>query len=233
MKFTNVRVTGFENAFIGMRLPMCMSAEEAQSKCDSVFLPEFKAGPKDLDLARRLIAADKAKSYGQPNSKYLRMIHVQMAITAPMYWWKEFDTYKVGTVRNSSSTMHRLTNKEIELSDFEMDDYEGNLVAYNKDGTLNTSEDGDFVTVGEEFESVVSACEQLRKNFMATKDKRYWKELIRILPSSYMQTAMVDLDYATLRNMLLQRGNHKLTEWHTFCSFIKELPYFDELINNI
>ena len=207
MKFENTKVYGFENAIIGMRLPMCKDFQEAKEKCDSVkpFRPEFNddfiIGKKDADLMKRLIKADENAS-GQPNSKFLRMIHVQVAITAPLYWWKEADTYKVATVSNSTSTMHRLTNYPITQDCFEVPIFED---------TLNKLED-------------------LRLEYLETKNKDLWKQLIVNLPESWLQTRMFDCNYATLRNIYIQRKNHKLTEWHDFCDWIKTLPLAKELL---
>ena len=209
MKFENTKVTGFENAIIGMRLPMCKDFQEAKEKCDSEFgwNSDFsqwgvqKIGEKDLDLMKRLIKADENAS-GQPNSKFLRMIHVQVAITAPLYWWKEADTYKVATVSNSTSTMHRITNYPITQDCFEVPIFED---------TLNKLED-------------------LRLEYLKTKNKDLWKQLIANLPESWLQTRMLDCNYATLRNIYAQRRNHKLTEWHDFCDWIKTLSLAKELL---
>lgn len=225
MKFENTKVFGFENAIIGMRLPMCKDFTEAKSKvnsdtddCKPQILHE-----DDLDLMKRLIKADKNAS-GQPNSKFLRMIHVQVAITAPLYFWSEADTYKIATVSNSTSKMHRITNYPITKDCFEMSDY--------SDVRFVDEEDDCYGMLNGYWDSLIYICELLRQKFNETKDKRYWKELIRLLPESWLQTRMFDCNYATLRNIYAQRKNHKLIEWHTFCDWIKSLPYSKELLTD-
>lgn len=204
MKFENTRVFGFENAIVGMRLPMCKDFSEARIKSDSFeerFNGNYCIGEKDLDLMKRLIKADK-NGGGQPNSKFLRMIHVQVAVTAPLYWWKEADTYKIATVTNSTSTMHRLTNYPITQECFELPI----------------------------FEDTLKKLEDLRLEYVETKNKDVWKQLIVNLPESWLQTRMFDCNYATLRNIYHQRKGHKLTEWHVFCDWITTLPYTEELL---
>ena len=221
MKIEGTRVWGFENATIGMRLPMSLNYEEAKSKCDSAIYEDgtpLTIGKSDLKVMKNLVNADNLDGYtGAPNSKYLRMIHVQVAVTAPLYWWKEMDTYKICTVRNSSSTMHKLASTPITMDCFEMDDFTPLIDNFKIDLSWQT---------------VVSYLEQLRQKYNETKDKRYWKELIRLLPESWLQTSVLDLNYETLRNIYAWRKNHKLTEWHTFCDWIRILPYAEELILN-
>ena len=221
MKIEGTRVWGFENATIGMRLPMSLNYEEAKSKCDSAIYEDgtpLTIGESDLKVMKNLINADDLDDRtGAPNSKYLRMIHVQVAVTAPLYWWKEMDTYKICTVRNSSSTMHKLASTPITMDCFEMDDFTPLIDNFKIDLSWQT---------------VVSYLEQLRQKYNETKDKRYWKELIRLLPESWLQTSVLDLNYETLRNIYAWRKNHKLTEWHTFCDWIRTLPYAEELIVN-
>ena len=221
MKIEGTRVWGFENATIGMRLPMSLNYEEAKSKCDSAIYEDgtpLTIGESDLKVMKNLINADDLDGRtGAPNSKYLRMIHVQVAVTAPLYWWKEMDTYKICTVRNSSSTMHKLASTPITMDCFEMDDFTPLIDNFKIDLSWQT---------------VVSYLEQLRQKYNETKDKRYWKELIRLLPESWLQTSVLDLNYETLRNIYAWRKNHKLTEWHTFCDWIRTLPYAEELIVN-
>lgn len=174
-------------------------------------------GPNDLSLAQRMIAA------GSPNDKFLRQIFVSVDITAPEYWWSQFDTYKVGTVANSTSKMHKLASTPITRDCFEMDDYAKLKVfdrePYNIDGTTEDCWDG-----------IVEICETLRQRYNETKDIKYWKELIRILPESWLQTRTVTMNYANLRGMYHWRKDHKLTEWHTFCEWVKTLPYAEDLI---
>lgn len=229
MKIEGTRVWGFENATIGMRLPMSLNYEEAKSKCDSTVYKDgtpLAIGESDLKVMKNLINTDNLEGHtGAPNSKYLRMIHVQVAVTAPLYWWKEMDTYKICTVRNSSSTMHKLANTPITMDCFEMDDFENidwKDTKYSNLTNVNVS----IWTV------LIKNLEGLRQKYNETKDKRYWKELIRILPESWLQTSVLDLNYETLRNIYAWRKNHKLTEWHTFCDWIKTLPYAEELILN-
>lgn len=241
MKFENTEVIGFENAIIGARLPMCKDLQEVKEKSDTGWIDDWKdgefykgdrldqdseagvvkvIGKKDLDLLKRLINADD--KIGQPNSKFLRMIHAQVCITAPLYWWKEMDTYKVGTVANSTSTMHRIANYPITMDCFEMDDFDNYVTVTNN----NFDQDCINFIWGD----VIRICEELRQKYNETKDKRYWKELIRLLPESWLQTRMFDCDYATLRNIYCWRKNHKLTEWHSFCKWVEKLPYAKELI---
>ena len=212
MKFENTTVTGIENAIIGLRLPMSKSFEDAKSKSDSVFIPgaisQIKIGDDDLRIVNNLLRADGCGRAGEPNSKFMRMIHVQVAITAPLYWWKEFDTYKVGTVANSTSTMHKLATTPITKDCFEMDDY--------------AELDNGFCT--DMWKSLIEWLEGLRQKYNETKVKAYWKELIRLLPESWLQTRMIDCNYATLRNIYAWRRGHKLTEWHKFCDWICTLP---------
>lgn len=212
MKFENTTVTGIENAIIGLRLPMSKSFEDAKSKSDSVFIPgaisQIKIGDDDLRIVNNLLRADGCGKAGEPNSKFMRMIHVQVAITAPLYWWKEFDTYKVGTVANSTSTMHKLATTPITKDCFEMDDY--------------AELDNGFCT--DMWKSLIEWLEGLRQKYNETKVKAYWKELIRLLPESWLQTRMIDCNFATLRNIYAWRRGHKLTEWHKFCDWICTLP---------
>ena len=178
-------------------------------------------GPKDMDLAQRLIQS------GPEHRKFLRQIIVSFDITAPFYWWKEFDTYKVGTVANSCSTMHKLAAYPIEIDSFEIGDFNPDLVFHTDD-----SGDGDPVDweIRDEIEDHIFFLEKLRQKYNETKDKRYWKELVRWLPEGWLQKRTVTLNYENLRSMWLQRHNHKLTEWHTFCSWIESLPYAEDLI---
>lgn len=218
MKIKTISVSGIEGAVSGMRLAMCVDYDEAKAKSDSVFVPgtisQVKIGADDMRIMQNLVKADSNGRAGQPNSKYLRMIHVQAVVTAPLYWWKEADTYKVGTTANSTSTMHKLATTPITKDCFEMDDY--------------AELDNGFCT--DMWKSLIEWLEGLRQKYNETKDKRYWKELIRLLPESWLQTRMYDLDYATLRNIYTWRKNHKLSEWHTFCDWIKTLPFAEILL---
>ena len=185
-------------------------------------------GPKDMRLARQLIEA------GPEHRKFLRQIFVSMDITAPLYWWKEFDTYKVATVANSTSTMHKLTSKPITLDSFETDDFVN--VTYPKEfqrEDLKSDIDDDFVQM-----CLIPYLEYLRTSYLdMVKDdpegaKVYWKELVRWLPNGWLQTRTWTANYETLRSMYHQRKNHKLTEWHAFCDFLETLPYAREFIIN-
>lgn len=210
IEFENVEVFGFEAAIRGLRSPM-----NSWDKSDSYIhdlTDEFVIGSNDLDLMKKLIAA------GSDHSKFMRMINVTLDITAPLYWWKEFDTYKVGTVRNSCSTMHKIHEKEFTLDDFSFEDFE--------------VEDGE-IFLSDCFKNVVADCEMLRKRFVETGDKKYWRGLIQLLPESYNQRATVQLNYAVLRNMYHSRKNHKLDCWRTFCEWIETLPYAKELICDV
>ena len=221
IEFETVEVFGWEAAIRGMRNPL-----NSWDNSDSVYgtywgdidghecsdRDGFCIGSNDIDLMKKLIAA------GSDHSKFMRMINVTLDITAPLYWWKEFDTYKVGTVRNSCSTMHKIHEKEFTLDDFSFEDFEV------KDGEIFLSDC---------FTNVVADCEMLRKKFVETGDKKYWRGLIQLLPESYNQRATVQLNYAVLRNMYHSRKNHKLDCWRTFCEWIETLPYAKELICDV
>ena len=176
-------------------------------------------GPKDMALAKRLIAG------GPEHRKFLRQIMVSVDITAPLFLWKELDTYKVGTVANSTSTMHKLASTPITRECFEMDDFED--IAYS------TEDNGDSkveITTGDLADTFVEKLEKLRLKYLETKDKRYWKELVRWLPSGWLQTRTITMNYENLRSMYHQRKNHKLTEWHQFCAWVESLPYAADFI---
>jgi hypothetical protein len=185
-------------------------------------------GPKDMKLAKALIAG------GSEHRKFLRQIMVTVDITAPLYWWKEFDTYKVGTVANSTSTMHKLTSKPITLDCFEIDDYDPHDLDIPLDGM-----DGVPVEVSALVQVILDGCENLRKKYLETNDKRYWKELVRWLPEGWLQTRTVTMTYENLLSMRHQREHHKLTEWSgtgyeivtpTFIKFAQNLPYSSDFI---
>jgi hypothetical protein len=208
LKFEFTEVFNFKGAFRGMR-----NAHNSWDNADSVMNDKgfFIIGPNDLALAQRLIKA------GSDHRKFMRQIFVCVDIVAPFYWWKEFDTYKVGTVSNSCSTMHTLTHKEIELSDFSIDDFEI---------------DDDGITLEDMFKNVVADCESLRQKYLYTKDKKYWYGLIRLLPESYNQRRTITLTYEVLRNIRnSDRKTHKLGEWrYDFMDWIDSLPHAEELI---
>lgn len=185
----------------GARNPM-----NSWSRMDSAYDEEgnYVLGPNDLDLAGRLRRA------GSDHRKFIRQIFVSVDITAPMYWWKEYDTYKVATVANSTSTMHRIHRKSFELEDFSCDQM--------------TDETREFM------ELVVARLEQIRLRYLETKSRRDWYDLIQLLPSSYHQMRTCTLNYETLVNIYYARRNHKLEEWHVFCDWVRTLPYARELI---
>jgi hypothetical protein len=218
MKFSNVEIFGFDGALRGMRNPM-----NSWNKSDSYMedYNKFIIGKNDLKLAQTLILA------GNEHRKFMRQIIISVDITAPLYWWKEFDTYKVGTTANSTSSMHKLSTTPITIDCFEIDDYESNLkfeqcVDYEQSQELNIR---NFV------EGLVFDLESLRLKYLETKDVRYWKELIRWLPSSWLQTRTITMSYENARSMYFQRRNHKLSEWSkSFIKWIESLPYAKELI---
>ena len=177
-------------------------------------------GPKDMDLAQRLIKS------GPEHRKFLRQIIVSFDLTAPFYFWKEFDTYKVATVANSCSTMHKLSSYPIDIDNFEIEDFNPDLVFWTND---NGDSPVDY-EIRDHIEDHMFFLEKLRQKYLETKDKRYWKELVRWLPEGWLQKRTITLNYETLRSMWGQRHNHKLTEWHTFCKWIESLPYSSELI---
>lgn len=180
---------------------------------DDTYLSAF-LGPEDLFLAQRLIKS------GPEHRKFMRQIFVSVDITAPLYWWKEMDTYKVATVSNSTSTMHKLASTPITLECFETDDYKPVFAQGNHLNSLNPKD-------------IINYCEELRQLYLQTKDKRYWKELIRWLPEGWLQTRTWTCNYENLLGICSkgQRRNHKLTEWSdAFISFARQLPYAQELI---
>lgn len=224
MKFENTMVTNFENAILGARNPM-----ESHKRMDSFYNKngEYILGPNDLGLMQRLLKASMAQ--GNSHSKFMRQILVSVNITAPLYWWKEADQYRVGVTTNSESTMHRLAKTPITLDCFETDDYDPDLsLAYDrKDDDYDDGLDDISVYV----EDMIMVMENLRKAYLATDDKRYWKELIRLLPEGWLQKRMTTLNYQVLRQMYFDRRHHKLTEWSkSFVEWVKTLPYAEELI---
>lgn len=201
IKLERFEVMNFENAMRGARNPM-----NSWARSDSFYdeSGNFVFGPNDLDLAKRLCAA------GSDHRKFVRMIFVSVDITAPLYWWKEFDTYKVGTVANSTSTMHKIHSKEFSREDFSFDKLD--------ERSLHIAD------------TLIDFMEELRKEYVETKDKALWYDLIQLLPSSYNQMRTVTMNYENLRNMYFARRNHKLDEWHVFADWITSLPYAKELI---
>lgn len=213
MKFEHTKVYNIEDALRGMRNPLASWA-----KSDSEWVDEdYIVGEKDMDLACRLING------GSEHRKFLRQIFVSVDITAPLYWWKEADTYKVGTTANSTSTMHKLASTPITLECFETDDLCINLHTLNS-APLADESMTNFINC------VTQYLEALRLKYKETGDKRYWKELVRWLPNGWLQTRTWTATYEVLRNMYHQRDNHKLSEWHSFNEWVKTLPYAQEFI---
>lgn len=231
IKIENVEVYGWEAAIRGMRNPLNSWANSDsfcvpnfddcgmcpdRGKCSFIFEQDGKPyrsgiGPNDLALMKKLGEA------GPDHGKFLRMITVTEDITAPLYWWKEFDTYKVGTVANSCSTMHKIHAKEFDVNDFSHEHVEeltGDDYNMSYDFLLRT----------------VDILNYYRKKFLETNDKKYWWQMIQLLPSSYNQRRTVQLNYAVLKNIYHARRNHKLDCWVQFCQFIETLPYAKELI---
>ena len=167
-------------------------------------------GPKDMNLAQRLISA------GPEHYKFLRQIQVSFDITAPFYWWKEFDTYKVGTTANSCSTMHTIHKKEFSYKDFETE--------------FMISTGGETYETMDWLDKTIDLLNHYREKYLATKDKMYWYQLIKILPESYLQKRTITMNYAVLRNIIKQRKGHKLAEWRYFIDEMRNLPYAEELI---
>ena len=198
IKIEKVRVSGFEEAIRGMRNPY-----ESWEKSDSDGL---SIGPKDADLMQNL-----AKG-GPVEAKYRRMIVVWVDVTAPLYWWKEFDTYKVGTVANSCSTMHTIHKKE-----FTLDDFSHEHLIFEYDGKERTH----CSALG----NTINELNYAREAYLKTKDKKYWYQMIQLLPSSYNQKRTVMLNYEVLVNIYQWRNGHKLDEWKDFCKWIESLPY--------
>ena len=219
IKVDNVAIWGFKHAIRGMRNPL-----NSWDKSDSYFEDDidvnskaFSLGENDLDLMKRLFNA------GPEYRKYLRQIFVSMDITAPLYWWKEFDTYKVGTVANSCSTMHKIAAKEFELDDFSHEHLEP---LYFQDG--NIACDGyDFK---QNLKDTIRNLNMARKMYNETKDKRYWWQMIQLLPTSYNQKRTVTMNYENVITMINQRTNHKLDEWNDFVAILKDFRYVKELM---
>lgn len=201
IKIENTEVYGWEAAIRGMRNPM-----NSWDKSDTIFDGDkWCMGENDLRLMKSLSEA------GNDHAKFLRMINVTMDITAPLYWWKEFDTYKVGTVANSCSTMHKIQDKEFTLEDFSIEHLSNDVIE-------------------NPFNTIISCLNFFRELYLLNKDKDDWWQMIQLLPSSYNQKRTVQLNYAVLKNMYFARRNHKLDCWVDFCKMIETLPYAKELI---
>ena len=192
-----VDVWGFEHAVRGMRNPL-----NSWERSDSTFEP-VEIGQKDHDLMTRLSRG------GSPHRKFFRQIMVSLDITAPLYWWKEFDTYKVGTTANSCSTMHTIQKNEFTMDDFSVDHLDAVTKQY--------------------MEAVINSLNINRQKFLDSKDKKYWWNMIQLLPTSFNQKRTVTMNYENLLNILEYRKGHKLDEWNIFCDWIMSLPYSDLL----
>lgn len=205
IKLENTEVMGWKAAIQGMRNPL-----NSWDKSDSVFYHDIygnSIGSNDYDLMKRL------RNAGTDHRKFMRMIAVYVDITAPLYWWKEFDTYKVGTVANSCSTMHKIADKEFERDDFSHEHLFDFMVG-----------DVTFLPI-DILDYTIDCLNMCRERYLKTKDKEYWWQMIQLLPSSYNQRRTVMLNYEVLANIHRSRKNHKLDEWHVFCDWIKGLPY--------
>ena len=203
LKCERTAVMNLENALRGMRNPM-----NSWAKSDSYYDgDEYVIGEADLDLAKRL-----ARS-GTDHRKYLRMIFVSVDVTGPLYWWKEYDTYKVGTVANSTSTMHKIHAKPFGREDFSCDRMSEAALAC--------------------LDHTIEVLEERRLKFLETKDTAYWHDMIQLLPSSYNQMRTTTLNYENLVNIYFARRNHKLPEWHVYCDWIRSLPYAEDLITGV
>lgn len=194
---------------------------DSHVKSDSIFYPTVKIGENDMNLAKRLISA------GPEHRKFLRQIMVSVDITGSLFWLKEFDTYKIGTTANSSSTMHTIMRNPITIDNFEMDDY-SHMLSLDK-YTCVHGDEAEFV-IDDAWEDVLTICNKLRDKYLETKDKRYWKELIRILPESWLQTRTITMNYENLYSIVRQRTGHKLTEWAKFIEWVSTLPYANEFL---
>lgn len=241
MKFKNTEVWGFEHAIRGMRNPfeswnksdsfLCSGGDNFRDcksdcgKCQRKNEYDFERdvyciGKNDLALMQKLIKG------GSEHRKFMRQIFVSVDISAPIFWWKEFDTYKIGTVANSTSTMHTIMKKPITIDNFEMDDFDDFDVII-----IDTKEDSTFKK--EVWDVTIRNLNRLRDKYLATNDKKYWKELIRLLPESWLQTRTITMNYENLLAMCSkgQRRFHKLSEWSgSFIAWARTLPYAQELL---
>ena len=239
LKIENTEVMGWKHAIRGMRNPK-NSWEKTDSypavdcgKCgkieregictkedrDCTGFECFEVGPNDLKLMTTL------RNAGTDHRKFMRMITVYLDITAPLYWWKEFDTYKVGTVANSCSTMHKIADKKFTLEDFSHE-HLLSMANNNAGDTLFLNDANNIRVDGDDLLGlIINVLNYYRGRYIKTKDKRYWWQLIQLLPSSYNQRRTVMLNYEVLANIYKSRRNHKLDEWHTFCDWIESLPY--------
>lgn len=239
LKIENTEVLGWEHAIRGMRNPMNSweksdsyenysvdyEKDETTGEVAEIRFPYYRVGAGDLNLMTRL------RNAGTDHRKFMRMIVVYVDLTAPLYWWKEFDTYKVGTVANSCSTMHKIAEKEFTPEDFS---HEQLINIANDDPCDALFLEGTTIRVdGDDLLGLtINVLNYYRNRYLKTKDKTYWWQMIQLLPSSYNQRRTVMLNYEVLANIYKSRRNHKLDEWHTFCDWIEGLPY-SELITGI
>ena len=247
LKIENTEVIGWEHAIRGMRNPKnswvksdsgvcathgpahCADCVYTDCHADDVEIgTKYILGPNDLTLMTTL------RNAGTDHRKFMRMITVYLDITAPLYWWKEFDTYKVGTVANSCSTMHKIADKEFTLADFscehlDREPYHRNWIESVIVDEDITSPHKVWMTPFDVLRCTIEMLNAYRENYLETKDKQDWWQMIQLLPSSYNQRRTVMLNYEVLANIYKSRRNHKLDEWHTFCDWIESLPY-SELI---
>jgi len=222
LKVENIEVLGWEHAIRGMRNPKNSWAKSdsgpecpyEKEKCCGECQQNFCIGPNDKQLMMAL------RNAGTDHRKFMRMITVYLDITAPLYWWKEFDTYKVGTVANSCSTMHKIAEKEFTLENFSCE----HLLSYWGEEKVNPT----IIypcTPMQHLNQTIACLNVCRKKYLETKDKKYWWQMIQLLPSSYNQKRTVMLNYEVLANIYKSRRHHKLDEWHTLCDRIESLPY--------
>lgn len=236
LKIESTEVMGWEAAIRGMRNPM-NSWEKSDSRfgcgndneyfcdnCSSSFhctslKKTYNIGPNDLDLMTRL------RNAGTDHRKFMRMITAYLDITAPLYWWKEFDTYKVGTVANSCSTMHKIADKEFTFDDFSHE----KLI---NSACMEIQEQHIRISPIQALATTIECLNSYRDLYLQTKDKKYWWQMIQLLPSSYNQKRTVMLNYEVLANIYKSRKDHKLDEWHKFCNWIERLPYSELITGN-
>jgi hypothetical protein len=247
LKIENAEIMGWEHAIRGMRNPKnswmksdsgvcathgpahCADCVYTDCHADDVEIStKYILGSNDLNLMTTL------RNAGTDHRKFMRMITVYLDITAPLYWWKEFDTYKVGTVANSCSTMHKIADKEFTLADFscehlDREPYHRNWIESVIVDEDITSPHKVWMTPFDVLRCTIEMLNAYRENYLETKDKQDWWQMIQLLPSSYNQRRTVMLNYEVLANIYKSRRNHKLDEWHTFCDWIESLPY-SELI---
>lgn len=241
IKVENMDVWGFEHAVRGMRNPMNSWDKSDSDYCENLKCSECRVydkegchrpqytkekdnndyiiGKNDLDLMKRLYKA------GAEHRKYLRQIFVSMDITAPLYWWKEFDTYKVGTVANSCSTMHKIASKKFEESDFSIEHLFTNTES-------KISSYGEWVSCNPHarFQCIINDLNFCRDKYLETKDKNWWWQLIQLLPTSYNQKRTITMNYENVITIIKQRTGHKLDEWNEFVAILKDLPYVEEIM---